>query len=59
MTIRHAHHGVANARRTRLGAGWTPNHHTEPREYLVTDGPVANDRRARVLAEDGPGLGES
>lgn len=42
--------GIANARRTRLGAGWMPSHLTDPREYEVTNGPVANERRSR--AED-------
>ncbi|MGV9214822.1 hypothetical protein ACTFTM_23415 [Micromonospora sp. RB23] len=50
------HNGVANARRTRLGAGWVPGQHLEPREYQVTDGPVANARRSR--AEDDPAAGE-
>lgn len=58
MTLHHAYQGVANNRRTRLGAGWAPNHHAEPREYQVTDGPVANARRAQV-EEDGPTAGES
>ncbi|MDG4753278.1 hypothetical protein O7630_20245 [Micromonospora sp. WMMD718] len=50
--------GVANARRTRLGADWAPTHEAEPREYQVTDGPVANHQRSR--AEDDPaGGGES
>ncbi|MDG4805329.1 hypothetical protein O7634_00975 [Micromonospora sp. WMMD1120] len=44
------HNGVANARRTRLTAGWVPAQRLEPREYQVTDGPVANARRSR--AED-------
>ncbi|MFY1703351.1 MULTISPECIES: hypothetical protein [Micromonospora] len=46
------YNAVANTRRTRLGAGWVPVHHAESREYAVTDGPVANDRRSR--AEDEP-----
>ncbi|MEH0937560.1 hypothetical protein [Micromonospora psammae] len=50
--------GVANARRTRLGAGWTPAHDAEPREYQVTDGPVANAQRSRA-EEDPAGGGES
>ncbi|MEW2441710.1 hypothetical protein [Micromonospora marina] len=50
--------GVANVRRTRLGADWAPTHGAEPREYQVTDGPVANNQRSR--AEDDPaGGGES
>lgn len=39
--------GVANARRTRLSAGWAPTHHTEAREYEITDRPVANSVRSR------------
>lgn len=58
MTGNHTYTGgVANARRTRLGAGWVPAHHAEPREYQVTDGPVANDRRSR--AEEDAAGGES
>ncbi|MFG1890728.1 hypothetical protein ACGFIR_23050 [Micromonospora sp. NPDC049051] len=49
--------GVANSRRTRLGAGWTPSHHTEPREYDIVEGPVANALRSR--AEDDAATGES
>ncbi|MEU7933863.1 hypothetical protein [Micromonospora echinofusca] len=49
--------GVANSRRTRLGAGWTPSHHTEPREYEIVEGPVANALRSR--AEDDAATGES
>ncbi|MFG1777293.1 hypothetical protein ACGFIG_12795 [Micromonospora sp. NPDC049048] len=49
--------GVANSRRTRLGAGWTPSHHTEPREYEIVEGPVANALRSR--AEDDAAAGES
>ncbi|MDO3704615.1 hypothetical protein Q3W71_23410 [Micromonospora sp. C28SCA-DRY-2] len=41
------YHGVANSRRTRLGADWHP-HQCEVREHPVTDGPVANARRSRV-----------
>ncbi|WP_433386655.1 hypothetical protein [Micromonospora sp. KLBMP9576] len=48
---------VANSRRTRLGAGWTPSHHTEPREYEINEGPVANALRSR--AEDDAVTGES
>ncbi|WP_198041443.1 hypothetical protein [Micromonospora chokoriensis] len=51
MTGNHAYtDGIANARRTRLGAGWVPSHLADPREYEVTNGPVANERRSR--AED-------
>ncbi|WP_199562368.1 hypothetical protein [Micromonospora deserti] len=58
MTGNHAYHGgVANSRRTRLTAGWTPMHHTEPRKYEITDGPVANALRSR--AEEDGGHGES
>ncbi|MEU4780620.1 hypothetical protein [Micromonospora sp. NPDC023633] len=49
--------GVANSRRTRLSAGWTPSHHTEPREYEIVEGPVANALRSR--AEDDAATGES
>ncbi|MEH0971343.1 hypothetical protein V6U77_09450 [Micromonospora sp. CPCC 205546] len=49
--------GVANSRRTRLNAGWTPSHHTEPREYEIVEGPVANALRSR--AEDDPATAES
>ncbi|GHJ06608.1 hypothetical protein TPA0907_09750 [Micromonospora humidisoli] len=49
--------GLANARRTRLGAGWTPAQDAEPREYQVTEGPVANTRRSRA-EEDPAGGGE-
>ncbi|MCX4470986.1 hypothetical protein OOK41_11810 [Micromonospora sp. NBC_01655] len=49
---------VANARRTRLGAGWVAADTTEAREYSVTDGPVANARRSRA-EEDPAGGGES
>ncbi|MER7166307.1 hypothetical protein [Micromonospora sp. NPDC000207] len=45
------YNGVANARRTRLVAGWVPVHHSEPREYAVTEGPVANVRRSRAEEE--------
>ncbi|MEV1330121.1 hypothetical protein AB0J20_11145 [Micromonospora costi] len=55
MTGTNGHNGVANARRTRLTADWVPEHHTEPREYEVTDGPVANARRSR--AERDPAAG--
>lgn len=58
MMIRQSAQAVANARRTRLGAGWVPSHHVEPREYPVTPGPVANHRRAQV-AEDETGTTES
>lgn len=58
MTIRQSAQAVANTRRTRLGAGWVPSHHAEPREYPVTTGPVANDRRAQVV-EDETGATES
>ncbi|MGN9775621.1 hypothetical protein ACTMS0_07570 [Micromonospora sp. H33] len=47
--------GVANARRTRLGAGWVPTHHVETREYEVTDGPVANSVRSRQEEETAAG----
>jgi hypothetical protein len=47
--------GVANARRTRLGADWVSAHHTEEREYPVTEGPVANANRSR--AEEDPAAG--
>ena len=50
--------GVANARRTRLAAGWSPASDAEPREYQVTDGPVANAHRSRA-EEDPAGGGES
>ncbi|MEU7801268.1 hypothetical protein AB0B10_18560 [Micromonospora arborensis] len=51
MTGNHAYTGgIANARRTRLGAGWVPSHLADHREYEVTNGPVANERRSR--AED-------
>ncbi|MFC4019514.1 hypothetical protein ACFOW4_16445 [Micromonospora sp. GCM10011542] len=56
MTGMIGHNGVANARRTRLTAGWVPEPHLEPREYEITDGPVANARRSR--AEDDPAAGE-
>jgi hypothetical protein len=49
--------GVANARRTRLGADWVATS-TEVREYSVTDGSVANARRSRA-EEDPAGGGES
>ncbi|WP_350933984.1 hypothetical protein [Micromonospora mangrovi] len=49
-----AYHGLANSRRTRLGADWQP-HQLEAREYPVTDGPVANDRRSRA-EEDSEGV---
>ncbi|MEV0155055.1 hypothetical protein AB0H57_15085 [Micromonospora sp. NPDC050686] len=58
MTGTHGHNGVANSRRTRLGAGWMPMHHTESREYEVTDDPVANARRSRAEDET-PGGAES
>ncbi|MER7456551.1 hypothetical protein [Micromonospora sp. NPDC126480] len=51
--------GVANTRRTRLGAGWVPTHHTEAREYEVTDGPVANSVRSRNDEENAAAGGES
>ncbi|WBB80007.1 hypothetical protein O7606_00950 [Micromonospora sp. WMMD882] len=54
MTIRHAYQAVANDRRTRLGAGWAPSHHDEPREYHLVDGPVANARRARAKDDVAP-----
>ncbi|MEV1147932.1 hypothetical protein [Micromonospora sp. NPDC049799] len=58
MTGNHAYRGgVANSRRTRLGAGWVPGHHTEPREYEVTEGPVANALRSR--AEENGAEGEA
>jgi hypothetical protein len=47
--------GVANVRRTRLGDGWSPAQDAEPREYQVTDGPVANAQRSR--AEEDPAAG--
>ncbi|SBT48283.1 hypothetical protein [Micromonospora narathiwatensis] len=50
--------GVANTRRTRLSAGWSPSHEVEPREYQVTDGPVANAHRSRA-EEDPAGGGDS
>jgi len=51
VTGNHAYTGgIANARRTRLGTGWVPSHLADPREYEVTNGPVANERRSR--AED-------
>ncbi|MFI9527499.1 MULTISPECIES: hypothetical protein [Micromonospora] len=53
--MNNGYNGVANARRTRLVAGWVPAHHPEPREYAVTDGPVANVRRSR--AEEEPPTG--
>ncbi|MCW3844784.1 hypothetical protein ONA70_32365 [Micromonospora yasonensis] len=58
MTGSNTHHGVANARRTRLGADWVPAHDTEVHEYPVTDGPVANPRRSHA-EEDPAGGGES
>ncbi|MDM4719996.1 hypothetical protein QTQ03_10545 [Micromonospora sp. WMMA1363] len=59
MTGNHTYHGgVANTRRTRLGAGWVPTHHTEVREYEVTDGPVANSVRSRN-DEEGTAGGEA
>ncbi|QGN47680.1 hypothetical protein ACN26Y_16275 [Micromonospora sp. WMMD558] len=51
--------GVANARRTRLGAGWVPAHHMEIREYEVTDGPVANSVRSRHEEDTAAGGGEA
>ncbi|TQJ24161.1 hypothetical protein ACQP2C_24215 [Micromonospora zamorensis] len=54
MTSMIGHNGVANARRTRLTAGWVPEQ-LEPREYQLTDGPVANVRRSR--AEEDPAAG--
>ncbi|MFG3699196.1 hypothetical protein ACGF5C_14945 [Micromonospora sp. NPDC047620] len=58
MTGNHGYSGgVANSRRTRLNAGWTPTHHTEPREYEITEGPVANALRSR--AEEDGATGES
>jgi hypothetical protein len=56
VTSMGGHNGVANARRTRLTAGWVPAQHLEPREYEITDGPVANARRSR--AEEDPAAGE-
>ncbi|MEV7326936.1 hypothetical protein [Micromonospora sp. NPDC093244] len=56
MTSMTGHNGVANARRTRLTSGWVPGQHLEPREYEITDGPVANARRSR--AEEDPAAGE-
>ncbi|MDH6462509.1 hypothetical protein FHX75_16195 [Micromonospora palomenae] len=47
--------GVANARRTRLAAGWAPAQDVETREYQVHDGPVANANRSR--AEEDPAAG--
>ncbi|MET7749959.1 hypothetical protein [Micromonospora sp. NPDC005367] len=58
MTGNNGHNGVANARRTRLAAGWVPEHHMEPREYEVNEGPVANARRSRVERDPAAG-GES
>ncbi|MEU5721713.1 MULTISPECIES: hypothetical protein [unclassified Micromonospora] len=58
MTGSNTHRGVANARRTRLGADWVPAHDTEVHEYPVTDGPVANAHRSRA-EEDPAGGGES
>ncbi|MER7890961.1 hypothetical protein AB0C04_08210 [Micromonospora sp. NPDC048909] len=59
MTGNDVHSGaVANSRRTRLSAGWTPAHHAEQREYEVTDGPVANALRSRA-PEDGDATAES
>ncbi|MFI6265215.1 hypothetical protein [Micromonospora sp. NPDC051006] len=60
MTLDSTYTGaLANVRRTRLGAGWAPSHEMEPREYQVTDGPVANARRSRAAEEDPAGGGES
>ncbi|MGI5519491.1 hypothetical protein ACQEUX_00850 [Micromonospora sp. CA-259024] len=56
MTGMNGHNGVANTRRTRLTTGWVPEQLSEPREYQITDGPVANARRSR--AEDDPAAGE-
>ncbi|MBM7489957.1 hypothetical protein JOD64_001179 [Micromonospora luteifusca] len=56
MTGMMGHNGVANARRTRLTDGWVPEQHLEPREYQITDGPVANARRSR--AEEDPAAGD-
>ncbi|WP_165945854.1 hypothetical protein [Micromonospora sp. KC606] len=50
--------GVANNRRTRLAAGWSPVQDAGPREYQVTDGPVANAQRSRA-EEDPAGGGAS
>jgi hypothetical protein len=59
MTLNSTHiGGVANARRTRLAAGWSPASDVEAREYQVTDGPVANAQRSRA-EEDPAGGGES
>ncbi|MFJ8578667.1 hypothetical protein [Micromonospora sp. NPDC093277] len=58
MTGSNTYRGVANARRTRLGADWAPMHETEVHEYPVTDGPVANAHRSRA-EEDPAGGGES
>ncbi|MCI4061806.1 hypothetical protein MRQ36_04170 [Micromonospora sp. R77] len=56
MTLNSAYiGGVANTRRTRLAAGWSPTHDAETREYEVTDGPVANAQRSR--AEEDPAGG--
>ncbi|MEU6076896.1 hypothetical protein [Micromonospora sp. NPDC047074] len=57
MGNREHHGGVANSRRTRLSAGWTPTHHVEPPEYEIIEGPVANALRSR--AEDDGATGES
>ncbi|WP_406042614.1 hypothetical protein OG799_02350 [Micromonospora sp. NBC_00898] len=55
MTLNSTHTGgVANARRTRLPAGWSPAD-VEAREYQVTDGPVANAHRSH--AEEDPADG--
>ncbi len=51
--------GVANTRRTRLSAGWVPTHHTEAREYEVTDRPVANSVRSRNEEESAAAGGEA
>jgi hypothetical protein len=58
MTGSSSYRGVANARRTRLGADWVPEHGTEVHEYPVTDHPVANPRRSHA-EEDPAGGGES
>lgn len=58
MTGSNTNRGVANARRTRLGADWVPAYETEVHEYPVVDGPVANAQRSRA-EEDPAGGGES
>ena len=48
MTIRHPH-GLANTRRTRLGAGWAPSHHVE---QVTLDGRVSGSCEVE-LTDDG------